>query len=60
MVHTLIGGLEHEWIIFHFICGMSAFAFDSYLSENLNHQPDVFAVVFRTCLLMVYILHLCA
>ena len=57
MVNTLIGGLN---FIFHFIYAMSSFAFDSYFSENLNHQPDVFAVLFRTCLLMVYTLHLCA
>jgi hypothetical protein len=25
----LVGGLEHGWIIFHFIYGMSSFPFDA-------------------------------
>ena len=42
VVRTLyLVGLEHGWIIFHFIYGMSSFPLtNSYFSEGwLNHQP---------------------
>ena len=30
-VEYLIGGLEHEWIIFHFIYGMSSFPLTNFI-----------------------------
>ena len=40
--YILVGGLEHDWIIFHFVYGMSSFPLtNSYFSRWLSHHQPV-------------------
>ena len=41
--YILVGGLEHDWIIFHFVYGMSSFPLtNSYFSRWLSHHQPAF------------------